>query len=469
MATGVAKDAGNQIEKATSRVANPVISCVQTALQSRYGGAIAQSFAQESAKSLDKTGDGTQIKIETSDLALNNSASIAGIVLIVTRRVIARIVTSIGRRVAGLVISRVVASVTGLIGLALIAKDIYEAGEGVFPIIAEKMKSDETKTLIKDEIGKTIQTEISQQIGTIAQETAERIYAVWLDFKQKYTRLLTLSEKSPAFAAFLKDRRLEQLGKLGQIVDVVYASEGEDRIFTRVADGSLNRALLELPDAALVIATDQKSINKALLWTDKAGRDLGRVVELGLYRWLAPENLNREVLQKILNLNDPIAVSRLAALQPEARDFILNLPLDRMRDFARRLTDKQLSAFADYQRRLEPNAARRLLRAASESPAIMQDLAGDGVRQAVLDSRDQTAALDMLLREDASLISYGRILKDVEQVRDGAVTYRVFWERYWLSVLIAAFAALVILSWLRRLLFGRLAVVIRDGGSSRRQ
>jgi hypothetical protein len=41
MATGVARDAGTQIEKATAKVSNPIIACVQTALQSRYGGAIA--------------------------------------------------------------------------------------------------------------------------------------------------------------------------------------------------------------------------------------------------------------------------------------------------------------------------------------------------------------------------------------------------------------------------------------------
>jgi hypothetical protein len=466
MATGVAKDAGAQIERATAKVSNPVLACVQTALQSRYGGAIAQVFAQESQKNLDKTGDGAQIKIETTDLAINNAASISGIVLIVTRRVIGRVVQSIGRRVAGLVVSRVVSSIAGLIGLALIAKDIYEAGEGVFPIISEKMKSDETKTIIKDEIGNTIQAEIGQQVNTIAQETADRIYTVWQDFKQKYNRLLTLAEKNPAFADFLKDRRLEQLGKLGQIVDIVFASEGEQRVFQRVADGSLNRAVLELSDPALVIGADQKSLDKALLWTDRAGRDINRVVELGLFRWLDPQSLSRETLQKILQINDPIAISRLANIDAQTRDYILSLPADRMRDFARRLTDKQLTAFADYQRRLEPNAARRLLRAATENPAVMQQLSGDSLRQAVIDSRDQLAALNMVLDEDSFPLAFGRIWRDAELAKDGLVAYRVFFERYWLSLGIALLAALIVLSWLRRLIFGRPTVVIRE--SSRR-
>ncbi len=467
MATGVAKDAGAQIEKATSKISNPIIACVQTALQSRYGGAIAQVFAQESQKNLEANAEQPPIKIDTSDLVASNAASISGLVLVVTRRVIAKVVQSVGTRIAGVVASRIVSSVAGLVGLALIAKDIYDAGDGVFPIIAERMKSDETKLLIKDEIGKTIEADIGQQVETIAQETSERIYSAWLDFKQKYNRLLSLSEKHPAFAEFLKNRRLDQLGRLGQIVDILYGTEGETRLMERVADGSLNKALLDLTDAGLVIAQEQKSIDKALRWTAIAGRDLPRVVDLGVYRWLPVEGLTSENLQKILSINDRIAVARIANLDPQARDFILNLPADQMREFARRLNDRQLAAFADYERNLEPNAAKRLLRAVADDPSVMLDLTAEGLREAIFNSRDQLAALNMIIHDDASLFSYSRILKDAQLVQNGVVSFRVFWERYWIAVLIAGFLLIVFLSWLRRLLFGRPQVIIREQGKTR--
>jgi hypothetical protein len=455
LAEGVAKDAGAQIEKATAKVSNPIIACVQTALQSRYGGAIAQVFALESQRNLETKGDQPAVKIQTSDLVLNNAGSISGIVLIVTRRVIAGIVESIGARIAGVVASRIVSSVAGLIGLALIAKDVYDAGDGVFPIVADRMKSDETKTLIKTEIGKTIQADITQQAGSIAQETADRIYSVWLDFKQKYNRLLSLSEKNATFAEFLKDRRLDQLSKLGQIVDILNASEGENRIFERAADGSLNKALLELNDAGLTIAAERKSIGEALKWNAVAGQDVTRVADLGLYKWLSPEAVSRETLDKLLSLNDKLALARVANLEPEARDLILGLPGEQMRDLARKLTDKQLAAFADYERHLNPVAAKLLLREAMETPSIMQELEGEGLRKAIIGSRDQLAALNMIVHGEASLLSYGRIVKDAELVRDGTVGYRVFWERYWISVAIAAAVLLVLLSALRRMLFGR--------------
>ena len=464
LATGVAKDAGAQIEAATAKVSNPIVACVQTALQSRYGGAVAQVFAQESQKNLEAKAEQPAIKIGTTDLVLNNAASISGIVLIVTRNVIASLVESIGSRIAGVVASRIVSSVAGLIGLALIAKDIYEAGEGVFPIVSDRMKADETKAVIKDEIGKTIQADITQQVGNIAQETADRIYSVWLDFKQKYKLLLSLSEKNPAFADVLKDTRLDQLSKLGQIVEILYGSEGENRIFVRAADGSLSKAVLDLNDAGLAIAADRKSINDGLVWTAAAGQDLPRVVDTGIYRWLSPDGLSHETLEKLLAVNDRIALARIANLTTEERDFILSLPGGQMRDFARRLSDPQLAAFANYERRLEPGAARALLRAVTETPSVMQELSGEGLQRAILGSRDQLAALNMVLRADASLFSYGRIVKDAELVRNGEVGYRVFWERYWPSVALAGFLALLLLSWLRRLLFGwSRAAVARRG------
>jgi hypothetical protein len=471
VATGVARDAGAKIEKATSRISNPVIACVQTALQSRYGGAIAAVFAQESEKNLESNAGQPPVKIDTSDLVASNAASISGMILVVTRRVIGKVVQSVGTRIAGVVASRIVSSVAGLVGLALIAKDVYDAGDGVFPIIAERMKSDETKLLIKDEIGKTIQTDISQQVGAIAQETSERLYAAWLDFKQKYNRLLALSEKFPAFATFLKDRRLDQLGRLAQIVDILYGTEGEQKVLDRVANGSLNKALLDLTDAGLVIAEEQKSIEKALRWTSVAGRELPRVVDLGIYRWLPVEGLTSENLQKILSINDRIAVGRIANLDPQARDYILSLPGDQMRDFARRLNDRQLAAFADYERNLEPIAAKRLLRAVADDPSVMLELTTEGLREAIFKSRDQLAALNMVIHDDASLTSlfnYTRIFKDAQLVQNGVVSFRVFWERYWAAVLLGGFLLLVFLSWLRRLLFGRPQIIIKEGKSRSR-
>ena len=191
------------------------------------------------------------------------------------------------------------------------------------------------------------------------------------------------------------------------------------------------------------------------------------MVDTGIYRWLPAEGLSHETLEKLLSLNDRIALGRIANLTPQERDLILNMPADQVRDFARRLSDRQLAAFADYERRLEPGAARALQHAVSETPSVMGELSGEGLQQAIYGSRDQLAALNMVIHEDASLFSYGRIVKDAELVRNGDVGYRVFWQRYWLSLALAGFVLLLLLSWLRRLLFSRPQIVIKEQKSQR--
>lgn len=145
IATGVGVEFGQRIEGAAEKVAEPLITCVRSALQTRYGNAVAQVFAKETEDHIDVGPRAGSAKINTSDLAIRGVGTISGIVLIVSRRVIARMVTNVGRRVAGLVASRLVSSLIGLLGLALLVNDLVEASEGVFPLIAERMKSDDAK------------------------------------------------------------------------------------------------------------------------------------------------------------------------------------------------------------------------------------------------------------------------------------------------------------------------------------
>jgi hypothetical protein len=462
LATAVATEAGTRIEQATKILSNPVLECVQAALRSRYGAAVAQAFAMDALNKIETTGT-PGMSIGTKEFVMQHPDAISGVLIIVTREIVAKIAQSIGSRIAGVIASRLVGLIAGGIGVVLIAKDVYEAGDGSFPVIAEQMKSDKTKAVIKDEIGKSLQADITAQAGVIAEQAADRIYNLWTDFKQKYYRLFALGAKDAGFLEYLKSfSSFEKVGKLAQLVDIVYASEGEPRIFARVADGSLNKALLDLDDNGLQIAAEQKSLEKALQWTAAAGDALPRAVESGLYRWLSPEQVTPENLRKILSLNDNTSIARIANLEPGARDVILSLPAELTQRFVLRLNTQQLTAFADYKRNLQPAAAKRLLGLAMEDPTIMQGLSGEGLRQAVIGSRDQLAALNMLIHEDANLVSYGSIVKDAGLVRDGAVGYRVFWERYWLSIVAAGFVLLVLFSWIRRLLFGRPQVIIRD-------
>jgi hypothetical protein len=467
LAQGVARDFGAQIESASSRVAGPVIACVQSALQNRYGGAIAQTFAQETQGNINIAPETGGARIGSSDLVIEGAGAITGIVLVVSRRIVAQMVTSLGRRIAGLIASRIISTFTGLVGLALIVRDIYEASEGVFPLISERMKSQESKDLIKEEITKSISTDLGQQLTSIAEETADRIYSFWLDFKQKYATLLNLAEKSAPFAEFLKNRKIDQLARLGDLVSLILNQEGEPAVFKRVEDGSLARALLDLDANGVAIAVDTKSIDTAIAWARLAGRRIQRVVDLGLARIIAPRDISEKQLATLLDIDDRNAAIRVAGLERGARDAILSLPSESGRELARRLTQDQLTALAIYYTRLQPTAAGRLMRAVGEKPQVMENLSNPSIQNSILRSQDQLGALNVLLRDNTAL-SISNIVNDFALVRDGQVHYRVFVERYWIAIAVMLIFALLLLIWLRRVIAGPRREVVyvnaADGG-----
>lgn len=468
LAQGVGKDFGAKVEKAAQALSAPIVACISTALQNRYGGAIAQAFTRETGAQFEVgTGAGVA-RFNAGDLAFERLGSISGIALIVSRSLVRRLAAALGRRMAGLLATRALSMLTGIGGLLLLAYDLSQAYDGVFPIIAERMKSDEAKDQIKQEITKSLSDELGQQIGKIAADTSDYIYSTWLDFKQKYDVLLRLAEQNADFGRFLSERRVEQLAPLGQLVSFLIGEEREEGVFRRTRDGSLGKALLDLGPDGVKLAVDLKSLDKAQAWATLAEGQLAKVIEFGLPERIDPQALNRKQLEALLGLDSRVTAQRMAGLEPAARDALLSLPPRELLDLTRRHSERELASLALYQSRLAKPAAARVLREVTSHPETAQVLAKPTVEKALIASRDQLSAVDMLLRRDV-LFSVARIGDDFELVRDGQVDFRIFLERYWLTVLLIAFGGLLLLTILRRMLFGRpTTIVVRTADGERR-
>lgn len=450
LATGVAADVGKTIEFASADAAGPLLQCLRAFVGPRYGTAVAQAVAGDAGQDLTLDPSKGTGEVSTSAVLKQTSGGIAGMTVLVVRRQLANLATRVGQRIAGSVLSRVVSVAAGGVGLVLIAKDLWELRHGVLPIIATEMKSTATRDKVQAEIATTIAEQINGHVKDIGMATADHVIEVWQGFKRAHAVALRIAEANGDFRAFLDGVKPSGLPRLDEVVSLVVAGEGEDGVLKRLADGSLNTAVNLMPAKALDIARETKSVATALAWTDIAGDKLDRVVDYELYRRAEPANFTRASLERILALDDRTAVTRIAAVPAAARDVLFGLDTAELKSLAKTLSDTELATLAGYLTGLETAPKEMVLRTIAATPAKMQLIAPPRVRDAILRSADQSAAVTMMLSAGDSF-NPRQFGTDLELVWSGRVDPWLLFDRHPAGIGLMVALSLLILLWLRRL------------------
>jgi nitrogen regulatory protein PII-like uncharacterized protein len=467
LATGVGKEVGKRIELAVLDTAGPATQCMRAFLGHRYGNTVAAVVSTDAGKeySIDPAKAGTSIT--SGQVLLEGSGGIAGAMVLVVRRQLSNMAARIGQRIVGSILSRLVSVAAGGIGLVLIAKDIWDFRHGVLPIIAGEMKSRAAKDKVRDEIASTIAEHIKDSLNEIAEKTADRVVEIWLEFRRAHAKVLELAGSSEPFKSLLDTLRPADLPKLDEVVAIVLASEGEPGVMKRLADGTLNQAVSSLPAGALDIAREARSLEAALKWAAVAGDKLPSVVDLEIHRRAAPEAFTKASLQRLIALQDRLAITRLASLQPAAREALFELDGAALVRLARNLDEPQLDSLSRYLTGLEKGPAQRILSAVSQMPARMSDLSSPRVREAIIASRDQSAAVSMMLQV-ASVPDSGAVIAHTRLVLDGRVSPMLLWDKHGYVLAAAAVLALMLLLMLKRLVFGtRPRVIVQHVANGR--
>jgi hypothetical protein len=454
LAVGVGKDIAQQIEFASADASEPTLACLKAFAGARYGTTVARAVAGESGKDLTVDPDKAAAGISAGAVLRESSGGIAGAAILLLRRQLANMAERVGARLVGSVLARLVSVVAGGVGLALIAKDIWDLRRGVLPIIATEMKSKDNKDKVQDELAKTFSEQISAHLNEIGAATAEHVIDIWRDFRSAHAQALGLAERNARFKAFLDSLNPQALPRLDEVVSLVLAAEGEAGLLRRLDDGTLSEAVNRLPAAGMEIARQTRSVDAGLKWAALAGSQLPTVVELELHRRTTPDTLTKSGLSRLLALGDRLATVRLVSIDRGARDALFELNDKDLKNLAHSLTEAELATLAQYLTGLQKEPREAVLHAVAENPARMQALASERVRAAVVASADQTAAVGMMLRTNATL-DPDAIVKDFGLVKDGRVTPVLMWEKHPLVIVTALVAIGIVLLMLRRLLFTR--------------
>ena len=218
----------------------------------------------------------------------------------------------------------------------------------------------------------------------------------------------------------------------------------------RLGDGTLNDAVHVMPGLGLEIARDTKSVGKGLAWTALAGDKLASVIDFEIYRRTDPSELTRPALERILALNDRTAIGRIAAVPRDARNALLGLEAADLKALAKSLSEGELTTLASYLNGLQPGPREQVLRAVAGNPRLMQVLASGRVRDAIIASTDQPAAVDMMLRTTTGF-SPRDAAGDAVMAWEGQISPWLLLEKHPAGLALIAAFALILLMWLGRL------------------
>ncbi len=464
VAVGVGTKVGERIDDAGTDAADPAAKCVRAFLGERYGSTVADAVTSDTATELEaRRGTGTAT-IGSGAVLKETSGGIAGAAILLIRRQLANLARSVGQRLVGSILSRLVSVVAGGIGLVLIAKDIWDLRYGVLPIIATEMKAEGTKEKVREELALAMQSQIGDQVGTIASATADRIIEIWREFRAAHAAALDIAERNADFRSFLDGLRPDELGRLDEVVSLTLPSEGEKGLLDRVRNGTLREAVRGLPDAAMQIARENRSLDNALAWHAVAGDSIEGVVRNGLHRAAAPDAFTRTSLDRVLALDDPVAVTRIARLDAAPREALFELDPGDLRKLARTLTADELQTLSSYLTGLEQGPRQQVLAAIAEAPAKMRILASKRVRDAVVASADQSAAVEMMLR-DKAFFDPAAALHDIALAWEGRVSPMLLIDKHPFAVGLMALIALMLILMVRRL-FTRPGKTVRAKAAS---
>jgi hypothetical protein len=454
LAEGVGQSVGARIELASQDAASPALDCLKAFLGSRYGQTVAGVVSGNAASEFGLDPDKGGASVNAGAVLKQSSSGITGAAILIVRRQLANMARRIGQRIVGAVLSRLVSVVAGGIGLVLIAKDIWDLRNGVLPIISDEMKTAATKTMVKDELAKSLSEQIALHVREIGAKSAERVVEIWHEFRRAHLKALDLADRNEGFRKFLSDVQPASFARLDEVTGLVLSAEGEAGILKRLGDGTLETAIHKLPEPAMTIARETRAIEPALAWAAVAGDDLGKVVDFEIYRRGKPDAFTKGSLDRLFAVDDRLAISRLASIDRAARDTLFDLNANDLKSLARTLGESELTTLAAYLTGLADGPRERVLRAVAADPARMRLMAPPRVRSAILASSDQAAAVDMFLRSGADDTAQAT-LQDFVSAWEGRVSPLLIWERHPIPTIALGFAALLMLLLLRRLFFPR--------------
>lgn len=349
-----------QIEKSTSQG----IQCLTNYLNKTYPQFIVDQVKGKTDKiqNLEKVG-GNQLDV-TTDIASSEKFALGGIALIITSQIVrrlgqqitTRILGGIGERILGRFAVFAVPGIGEFVGAGLIITDtaytlIQASTDGPLSEIAKQLKTIETKNSIRKEIESIINNVLdSNYIEDISSQIARDIERQWREFLQKYDKLKKIIEndKTGQFKGVIDSLAQNyQLDDIVTLVDKSVQNMSENQLVIAAVNEQLKRALLI--DSKYWVILDYSNLEYLINYDNLAGKDLGKVIDLEIYKDIDPKTITSDLLHDLLSIPDDEIIKKLAKLDSLSRQILLKkIPKDDLVVISSQNEGDYLNKLANY-------------------------------------------------------------------------------------------------------------------------
>lgn len=423
------------------RLSEPLQFCMTQYLQTNYApiiqGAASASFTVSTEQM------SSEIDVGSSGTVGTLAVVLAGIVLVVTRRIARRIASRVAGGVARRVVAKLGARVIPIVGWLLLAYEVLFETTGAIPAIVKGVQDDQVVIGLQTEIANELRHGMNDQFGEISAGIASETMTRWNEFQRAHTLVLSLSETNPRFASYLKTfAGDDEIAPVSLGVSRILEIEGEEKLNDLIARGRIGE-FLDLPEAGFAIARNLKDIDAALGWARVAGARFNRVEASGLYRLREPDDLRPATIAFLLDLENEALIADIAAISPR---LIEAMPRFGARNVSRAgevFRTAELETFMADMVAIDDIQARNIIwsrvpKAGADPAQFLAKV--DTVRA----SRDHEAAADLVFANALGLLSPARIASALASVWSGDISWTVVRQRY-AYVAVGALGALAIL------------------------
>ena len=382
----IVDDLSVEVQVMTLISASSTLLCVQEFI----GTSFSQTFAVVLEKNIEEwlaemTVD-PEVDTDVSAILKRRTYTLTGVSLVLGTQIARLLARKLAQQIVGKVVARIIGKAAGslipvagwIIGGALIVWDLIQLQDGSVPQIRKSLKGQDVKKEIRAQIAVVVENELGEALPALSDSVALDIYYQWKRFLKDFEHVLRLAEKNEHFRTIVDGVTADQVDKLSELVAVGTEALGTELLDRIIETGEFER-ILALPKITFEILRDTADSELVLAWADFAGEGIVSVVTTELYKVTSPSDLgDRETLEKVLALEDSLAIQELMNFKVEERMALLSLPTEQTKWLLSELSEEDLAWLLGYSSELQGQATKILVDFVIRDQVLISQLQGSG-------------------------------------------------------------------------------------------